>query len=271
MAQRIRLLAIDLDGTLLNSSKKLSEKNADALRNLSESGVQICLASGRALTSIAPFREQLGIPGPIVSCNGSYVVAENGETVQSLRLSEDVRDQVLSYAKEYDLHTNCYIESNAYCNREGRWADLYRSRIPELPLPVWPNERIASSNPTKLLVIDEPKKIQEHLSRVRAQFADNEAWITISEPEYLEFLPPKVNKGQGVQALASVLNLDQAEVAAIGDYLNDLEMVTWAGFSGAVSNSVEPVKNAAKVLVSSNDEDGVAEFANRVLQLNAQI
>ena len=271
MKSQIRLLAIDLDGTLLNSNKQLSSQNMEALKNLHNSGVQICLASGRALSSILPFRDQLGIPGPIVSCNGAFVVDDKGNTVQSLRLAPTTRDKVLCYAKEFDLHTNCYVEAEVFCDREGPWAELYRSRIKHIPLPSKSVEDIESCLPTKLLVIDDRAQIAKHQRRVEAIFTPAEASITISEPEYLEFLPPKVNKGQGVQALASVLNLVQAEVAAIGDYTNDLEMVGWAGLSGAVTNAVPEVKRAANLVVGTNDQHGVAEFANRVFELNAQI
>lgn len=256
----IRLIALDLDGTLLTSERKLCQGAREAVQAALAQGVQVCLASGRALTTMNPFADQLGLQGPIVSCNGAYVLGLEGEEISHTQLPRTTVEAVLDYAACTGSHTNLYSGGDVYFSQDGAWADLYRSRTGVRERQIVGLTEMADIPATKILFIDHREGILRHHEATSKLLGSEQAAITLSEAEYIEFLPPGVNKAVGVQAVASALSLHRSEVAALGDYLNDLEMVRWAGLGGAVANAAGPVREQADLVVPSNDEGGAAEF-----------
>ena len=265
---KIKLLAIDLDGTLLTSDRRINPRAKLAVSLASEAGIIVCLASGRAVSTMFPYADELGLRGPLVSCNGAYVLGLDREEIHHRTLPDGVKKQVMAYGRENNLHTNVYVGGDVYFSSDGEWAELYRRRTGVSELSVQDMGELDRHKPTKVLFIDSPEAILRHRERLSRLIDPSSATITLSEAEYIEFLPPIINKAEGLKAVANVLNIDSCESAAIGDYYNDLEMVEWAGFGGAVSSAVDEVRNAADIVVSSNDEGGVAEFIQAVMRLN---
>ncbi len=259
------MIAVDLDGTLLRRDRTPHPDSVAALRKAADQGVTVVLASGRAIGTMLPFAEETGLRGPIVSCNGAYVVDHEGREVHHHTLSTDLRDELLRYAGTLGLHVNLYSRGEVYFSHDGAWAQAYRSRIRGVVPEVVGYEGMARVDATKLLMIDEARRIPLHGAVLGHLQDDGRAHITVSESEYIEFLPPGVHKGFGVQAVAGLLGLGRHEVAAIGDWTNDLEMVAWAGVSGAVANAATEVREAARHRVASNEEGGVAEFVRLAL------
>ena len=260
-----RLIALDLDGTLLTSGRRVHPAAHAAVRRALSAGVHVCLASGWAVNTIFPIADGLGLRGPIVSCNGAYVLGLDREVVHHRRLPEAARDAILQYGASRGLHANVYVGERVYFSSDGRWAETYRVRTGIREDAILPWEQLASLEPTKVLLIDSPGAIQGHYERLRAALPGGQASITLSEAEYVEVLPPNTDKCEGLKAVAKVLSVERHEVAAVGDYLNDLEMIEWAGFSGAVANGASAVREAADIVVASNDDGGAAEFIGSAL------
>lgn len=267
----IKLIAIDLDGTLLTSDRKLSPGATEAIREATEAGVHVCLASGRALNTIRPYAEQLNLTGPIVSCNGAYALGCEGEEIHHETVPSDAQRAVLAYAQALGLHTNVYVGGSVYFSHDGHWADLYRRRtgVKEEGIVKYPE--MGAMSATKLLFVDHPEAVKRHHAETSKVLGSHLATIALSEPEYIEYLPPGIDKSVGVQRVAMALSLHQSEVAAVGDYLNDLEMVAWAGFSGAVANARAEVREQADFVVASNDEGGAAEFVRAALRFKPEL
>lgn len=253
----VKLLAIDLDGTLLNKDRKISSKNQDAIRRAQDAGVTVMLASGRIRPSMVPFAESLGIEFPIVCGNGTYAYLAPEEPLYSLHLHSSVSEALIAYATEKDIHLNLYTSDAMYFLSETPWAELYRKRV-ETIIPQSYSPADAQTY-IKAMIVDHPHHIQEHRKKL-ASILGVETRATESEAEYLEFMSTKATKGYALAQVAAQLGIEQGETAAIGDYLNDVEMLEWAGISAAVENAHSGAKQAAKVTVSSNELDGVAEF-----------
>ncbi len=256
----IRLIAIDLDGTLLTSDRRLSPGAVEAVHQALEQGVHVCLASGRAVSTMFPFADQLGLTGPIVSCNGAYVLGLNREEVHHSTVPQGTAHAVLDYARERGIHTNLYTRGEVYFSQDDHWAEVYRDRTGVKERSIIDTRQMGAIPATKILFIDHREAVLRHYEETSKLLDSQGASIVLSEAEYIEFLPPGVDKAFGVQAVASALSLQRHQVAAVGDYLNDLEMVRWAGFSGAVANAAGPVREQAGLVVASNDEGGAAEF-----------
>jgi Cof subfamily protein (haloacid dehalogenase superfamily) len=229
--------------------------------------VDVCLASGRAVSTIFPYADQLGLRGPIVSCNGAYVLGRGREEIAHSTVPGGASARILEYAQRHDLHTNLYTRADVYFSHSGRWAEVYRSRTGVRERGRLDAAEMKEIEATKILFVDDREAVLRHYEATSKLLDSSDATIALSEAEYIEFLPPGIDKSAGLRAVASALNLHREEVAAVGDYLNDLEMVRWAGFSGAVSNGAPEVRERADLVVASNDEDGAAEFIRAALEL----
>lgn len=265
---KIKLIAIDLDGTLLTSQRQVHPRVKEAVAQALKAGIQVCLASGRALNTMLPFATELSLEGPLVSCNGAYVLGSKLEEIQHKTLDGGVKALVMQYARSEKLHTNVYVGAKVYFSSDGEWAELYRQRTGAVEDAVLSLDELEKLDPLKILFIDSAAAILEHRDRLARLLDASKTTVVLSEAEYLEFLPPIINKAEGLKAVANVLNIDRNECAAIGDYYNDLEMIEWVGFGGAVSTAIDEVKSAATLVVPSNDEGGVAEFIFAVIARN---
>lgn len=260
----IKMIALDLDWTLLDSERKIPIENQAAIYRALDKGIVVVLASGRNASSIAQYWNDLDRRGPIVSCNGAYVLDPEGKEVHHEALEEELRDRLISYAEDADTHVALYSRGRVMSANANPWGDLYASRLRNL-VP----ERVASSTmrefaATKVLFVDDPERIRTHQDLLGPDYGSI-TYMTVSEPEYLEFMAPTVDKSVGLRVLSEKLGILQSEVAAMGDGNNDVEMVEWAGFGAAPSNAREEVKAVADRIFASNDEHGVAQFIDSIV------
>lgn len=263
--QRIRLIAVDLDGTLLGPDRQPVRISAEALVAAQESGIIIVLASGRMAPSIRAYAAEIGLHGPIIACNGGFATLGDGSTVFHQPLGEPVRDRLLDYAAHHEVHVNVYETDQTLSVGNGKWGQIYASRLTNVSPRTADFSEARRAIPTKMMLVDDHDRIQDH----RRQLADIErtdmANVVVSEPEYLEFLGFGVDKGHALAAVSASLGIAQGEVAAIGDYENDLGMLRWAGYAGAVDNAIDEAKRIANVVVSTNVHGGVAEFIRSIV------
>lgn len=260
----IRLVAADMDGTFLTSERRPHPENMRAARELIQAGFTFCLASGRSIKTMRPLLAELGLQGPVVSTNGAYVLGPSGDLVQHRRLEPEILEFLIDHAEKHDLHTNHYDLDEIWFSKQGEFADLYAGRLGFYPVMKSLSDMRAAPA-TKLLYIAHPEVILEQDAILRPIMEAQGVSVVISEPDYIEFLPSGINKGEGLRALAESMGLQRENVAAIGDWLNDLEMIEWAGLGAAMENAHPDVKAAADWVVPTNDEAGVATFLSRIL------
>jgi Cof subfamily protein (haloacid dehalogenase superfamily) len=206
----------------------------------------------------------------MICCNGAHVLAPGGQELSCHILDPRVLDAVLAYATPRGIHVNAYTRVELLFLTRSPWAEEYERRLVTLKPRYVSVEEAKSQELIKVSLIDSPEAIQEHIKVLAPQIDQALARPTESEPEYLEFMHPMSNKGNGLAVLAAHLGIDRDRTAAIGDYLNDLEMLAWAGYSGAVSNAAEAVRSAADVIAPSNDEGGVGWFIDEILRHRRQ-
>ncbi len=265
----IKLVACDMDGTFLRSDRKAHPANLAAVNRLLEHGITFAFATGRIVTSVRTYMTDHGIQCPIVSGNGSLVIGQDGTVIFESVLAEAAVQDLLDYAEKCKAHVNLYHGDTVWFSKNGPYADLYRRRTGcQAEVAPWCELRSRTAN--KVLFVDLPHRIATHQAELSAIAHSYGISAVSSEPDYLEFLPEGVNKGVGVRHLAESLGLDRHEVAAIGDWHNDLEMLEYAGFAAAVENAAPEIKAISDMVFSSNDNGGVAEFINTVIESNAQ-
>ncbi|MFN3685039.1 MAG: Cof-type HAD-IIB family hydrolase [Fimbriimonadaceae bacterium] len=259
----IRLLAVDLDGTLLDSDRRPHPRSAEALRRCRRAGVKVVLASGRVALTMAPFADEIGLERTFVCCNGAHVLDSVAGEVLHTPLPAEAALEILDFGRRRSLQTNLYFRDRIAFGFRSAFGDVYLSRVRFAVVDGVADDEIQRDPPTKMMLLAEPSELERHRPEAEALASRLGLRTVLSEPDYLEFLVPTADKGSGLRALSRRLGIAREACAAIGDYSNDVEMLRWAGISAAMANGNDEAKRAAALVVSSNDEGGVAEFVER--------
>lgn len=263
-----KLIALDMDGTLLNEEKQISPANYEAIQQAREYGVKVVLASGRPLVGFKKYLEELNL----VSAD-DYAVAFNGALVQSAEGNEIVSKTTLTLedykylyelSKELKVNIHALTDNSVIAPKDNEYTRL-ESEMNNIPCNIIAVEEVACDTTiVKVMFIDEPDLIEEIIKKIPEAVANNYT-IVRSAPFFLEFLHKSVNKGTGVAALARKLNIKQEEVICIGDAGNDIHMIKYAGLGVAMGNAFPEVKKIANFITKTNDEDGVAHIINKFI------
>lgn len=261
-------MAIDLDDTLLNDERQITPATKAALAAAVERGTVITLATGRMYASAAAIARELELNVPLITYQGALVKnALDGLVLYERNVPEDVALQIHDYCLLHGLHLQGYVDDRLYVREENdkiaAYSDL--SKIPYFVEPDFTN--IIRRPQTKMLIVDEPAKLDEVAEHFRHLFG-SDAHITKSKPNFLEIMHPEGTKGSALRFLAAYFGCSMEETIAVGDSWNDRDMVEAAGLGVAMANAVEPLKHAAKYITSSNNEDGVKQVIDRFILNN---
>jgi len=265
MSLRFRLAAIDLDGTLLGPTHEISPRNHLAVTELVRRGVTCVIASGRMHEATTQFADALTLPGPIISYNGALVrVHVSGEVWTHSRVPAEIAAEIVRYCKERGHHLNYYLDDHLFVARRGEWAEFYLRQTGSPMEERGDLLQFAGKEPTKLILIDTPDVTAGLLDTFHDRFGAS-LYITRTNPEYLEFMNAKANKGEALKLVAGRLGVRREETIAFGDGTNDISMLQWAGFSVAMGSSVPEVLEAAGYIAPPCEEDGLASAIELLL------
>lgn len=254
----IKLVACDVDGTLISKDNHLSEKVKLAIKKVSAQGVQFCIATGRMFSSAQFFAKELGLDTPLISYNGALIKnAKTGQIYNSISLNKDVAAEILNMCKDNNWHVNKYINDRLCVKEINDIANNYSNKI-NIPLDVEGDVFYdVKEAPNKLMLIVEPKEQAAIMSELKEKFADS-VYVTNSNDRFIELVQPGVNKGVALKYVADLLGLAPDEIMACGDSYNDMEMLDFAGLSVVMDNAPADVKKQADFVTTSCNEDGVA-------------
>lgn len=261
-----RLIACDIDDTILDEQGRLPPSNRDALRRLHEAGVAVVLSSGRATVSVRAVAEQvypLTDDTYLLTFNGARVVTAAGDHVLYEQFLEaEVAAEVAAYARRESLILHGFNAHAFLAEARGEPADERSRRYGrdvamERVVVVDLGTALPEGTP-KLLIIDNHEELLRHRPRIE-DLGAGRLMSTFSKPHYLEIMHPDVNKGAGLRHLASHLGIPVTETVAVGDNLNDREMLEAAGLGIAVANAHEELKRLADVVLDRTAGDGAIE------------
>ena len=260
----IRLLAIDLDGTLVNHRLEMDPRDVAAVKAAAAAGVTVVLATGRMFKSSLRYAEPLGLTGPIINYQGAVVrEIASGEVWYRCELSVEMQQRVLAFAEPRDWHVNAYVNEVVYTARARPEADLY-ARVAMVPYEVvGPLSKWIRQESTKMVLVDlDPAEVPARMAELGAWMRDV-ARVTRSLDWFVEVVNPNVSKAKALAMVAERLRIPQSDVCAIGDNTNDEDMVGWAGFGVAMGNAPIGLKQLAKYVTGSIAEAGVAQVIQR--------
>jgi len=265
---RYRLLAVDLDDTLLDPAFRVSPRNREALRRARDAGVVVTLATGRMYASAARIARELEIDVPLITYQGALVRRASGGPVLLHRtVPRDAARAVIAVLRDRGLHVNVYLRDRLYM------AELTPAGARYTPIsgveahPVGDLLALleeSGEEPTKILAIAEEEVLDGLMAEMLPVYGDA-VHITKSKPHFLEFSHPLATKGAALAWLAERYGIPREAVAAVGDSYNDLDMVEFAGLGVIMGNAREEVKARADFVAPPNDRDGVAEVIERFI------
>ena len=257
----IRLIALDIDDTLVDHSSIIPPRSLAALRRAQAQGVEIVLATGRGYLGTEAIRKQLGEGFHYIICFGGALVADyatGSPRIHRFLTEKDVA-ACIRIANELDLHVQIYQGDEVIIQRMTPFAEQYCAYQ---KLPCRADEHLLEhdlSNVPKVLIYAPPEEEEKYKQLVAARLPRHLHALG-SKPGFIEIGDISVTKGSAVAALAKELHIEQAQVSAIGDNTLDQDMIEWAGVGCCVENGKEAVQAAADMVIPAQAEEGVAWF-----------
>lgn len=266
----IKLIALDIDDTLLNSQSKITAATKEALQQALEQGIKIVLCSGRPLAGVSSYLKQLGISGDeqyVITYNGALVETVAGKVLSKNTLNNQAYRRIVKYVEDNQMQY--YVlddQSNVYTSNH----DISRIAV----VQAWensagilvrtPNELPTDFEITKAAIVGEKNTLDAAEQPVKSQFSDD-YYVVRAADNFLEIMHQDVNKGSGLTKLTDILGIDPSEVMVFGDEQNDIPMFEFAGTAVAMGNGSDLAKSHADYVTDTNNNDGIAKALNKLL------
>jgi Cof subfamily protein (haloacid dehalogenase superfamily) len=264
-ANDIRLLVLDIDGTIAGESNEIRPAVIDAVRAVKQKGIQVAIATGRMYRSAVRFHEALELSLPIMAYQGALMKDPQTQTVHrhwpvSQALATRLLNDLEHPAQNHRLSVHFYIDDQLYVRDLSPETVEYAKRSGVEPIAVGDLRTVLHRDTTKILALSsDTDLISDMLSSFRQQYTPAELYFTKSVSTFFEAANPRVNKGMAVRAMAEdMMGLTAANVMAIGDNFNDVEMLHYSGIGVAMGNAPAAVKAEADWVTDDVEVDGVA-------------
>ncbi|MBE9050907.1 HAD family phosphatase [Nostocales cyanobacterium LEGE 11386] len=271
-AKEIKLLVLDIDGTISGQSNTLSEPVKQAIASVQAQGIQVAIATGRMYCSALRFHQEINSTLPLMAYQGAWIQDPANQKIhRHLAVSKEIAHQLLDYFEQPHLRSllsvHFYINDQLYVRELTPETQIYAARSGITPIPVGDLRQVLTNEPTKVLALcDDTNVINELLGNLRRQYTPAELYLTTSIATFFEATNAFVNKGTAVRYLAEeLLGLQRTNVMTIGDNFNDLEMLEYAGIGVAMGNAPAGVQAIAQWVAPSVEEDGAAQAIKKFL------
>jgi Cof subfamily protein (haloacid dehalogenase superfamily) len=261
---RIRLVALDLDGTLIGKDLTISPRVRESIAAARKRGAEITIVTGRMFAAARPFAETLGITGPLVCYQGAAIYeAGTGRVLRETPVRQDVTRQVLEWCAERNVHVQCYSDDKLFVDHINRFSKRYAAlaRVEPTLVPSL-REAFADRPSIKVVLVDDPDRAAAYLAELKPLLGDR-AYITRSHIDFVEVVSPDVNKGEALAFVAERYGATLAETLAVGDAWNDVPLIDAAGVGVAMGSGPPELFARADAVVGDVAHDGVAEAIER--------
>jgi Cof subfamily protein (haloacid dehalogenase superfamily) len=272
LAQEIKLLVVDIDGTISGDSNEISAPVVAALQAVQAKGIPVTIATGRMFCSAKRFHQTVQSNLPLISYQGAWIQDVTAAVpMQHWQLTPAQVSYLLDYFEQPHLRdhmdVHLYIGDRLHVREINARTEHYSSRSGIEPIAVGDLRSTLDTPSTKLLATSEDTDlVQACLTELRTLTPPDPWHLTTSVAKFLEVTHPQANKGEAVRYLAeTVMGLQAHQVMTIGDNFNDLEMLVYAGIGVAMGDAPEKVKQQANWVTLSAEADGVAEILNALL------
>ncbi|MBW4451395.1 MAG: Cof-type HAD-IIB family hydrolase [Nostoc indistinguendum CM1-VF10] len=268
----IKLLVLDIDGTIAGHSNTINTGVKQAIVAAQAKGIQVAIATGRMYRSALRFHQEIGSTLPLMAYQGAWIQDPITQKIhRHWTISREIAYQLIDYFEQPELRSllsiHFYINDQLYVRELTRETQIYAERSGIIAIPVGDLRQTLTNEPTKILALsDDIDVIDKLLGNLRRQYTPAELYLTTSVATFFEATNASVNKGTAVRYLAEeLLGLEIANVMAIGDNFNDLEMLESVGLGVAMGNAPVGVQAIAQWVAPSVEEDGAAVAIEKFL------
>lgn len=255
---KYKLMAVDIDGTLLNDRNELTENTKNTIKQAVERGLIFTIASGRPIQGIEGLNKALNLDVPFITYNGAMVVlGKSKKILYERKLSKDDAGDIIKLGEEYGTNIMVWKDGGLYVPKINEKVEEYKLISGVEPILVENTEQLIENGVTKILWYDEVEKIEKYQREIVNHLSENVNFHP-SRPYFLEFVDKDASKAIAMEKLGEYYGIERSEMIAVGDGYNDLSMIEYAGLGVAMANSPDEVKEKADYITLSNEEDGVA-------------
>jgi len=269
MTGNIRLLVLDIDGTIAGQSNQISLRVREAIRQVQQRGIEVAIATGRMYQSALRFHQALGSTLPLMAYQGAYIKHPQSQTLhRHTPLPRQLALEILAFLApleaQQELSIHLYIDDQLHVRAIIDDTEAYAERSGIRPVAAGDLTQLLERNTaietTKLLTLSNNiPLLSDLLDKLRHRYPDTDLYLTRSVEYFVEATHPQANKGEAVRYLAEeLLDLKPDQVMTVGDNFNDLEMLRYAGLGVAMGDAPAAVKQAADWVAPGVEQDGVA-------------
>ncbi len=258
----IKMIATDIDGTILKWSGEFSPEVIKCIQNLKENGIKVVLVTGRMHSSTAPIAQKLGLDTPIVSYQGGLIKDMDNKTLYQKNLPNSHAKEIIQWAKQNNIHINLYIDDKLYVEKDCETIQKYiKGKF--VNYMVCPFENLEIKDVNKILAIDygDAERVTGWVEELGKKFP--ELYIVKSTPYFCEISSKYAKKSAGVECLCKLWNIKKEEVMTIGDQNNDIELLKAGGISVAMGNATDELKKYAAFVTDTVENDGFVKAVEK--------
>lgn len=260
-----KLVAIDMDGTLLTPNLEISNLTIETSRKVIDKNVMIILSTGRMYLAAMPFAEKLQLDVPLITCNGALIkCAKTGKEYYKKTIDKDYFDKILAFCNNNQLSVSVY-KNDEILVKDNRNIHIHEQIDKAEPNTVDDLYETYDHSVIKLLISSSNSHLLKlHMHDLYEVYKDKLTFY-FSLPYFVEIVNKEANKRNALEFLANKYDIKQEEIIAIGDNFNDLDMIEFAGLGVAMGNAPDYLKEAADYVTHSNDEDGVNHILEKFI------
>lgn len=252
-----KLIAIDMDGTLLTPNLEISPKTIETARKVIEKNVIITLSTGRMYLAALPFANMLQIDVPLITCNGALIkCAKTGKEYYKKTISSTYCKEIIQYCHNNELSLSIY-KNDKILIEDNMNLQIHQHMDKTEPQIVEDINTILDHSVIKILISSRDRYNLDYHTRKLYEIYKDQLNFYFSLPHFIEIVHKDANKKNALEFLTDKFNIKKEEIISIGDNFNDMDMIQYAGLGVAMRNAPDYLKEVADFVTYSNDEDGV--------------
>lgn len=268
----IKLIAFDLDGTLLAEDHQIDKNTLAAIEKVRAKGVKVLVATGRMYRSTKTHTDRLNVTEPIITYNGALVVNPiNQEQIFHVPIPFEIAKKITKMVQENDYHLQLYINDELFVSETNKYTDRY-VEISGIEANLVDNLVDAlNDEPTKMLIIEDDEDKLLEIKNFLLENFPGQIEISSSYPSFIEITKKGISKALALEKVAAELGIKKEEVMAFGDGLNDLKMIQWVGKGIAMENAHSELLEYADDIAPGHDKSGIARYLKKEFKLDLDI
>ncbi len=265
MHKEIQVVALDLDGTLLNAEQEVSDYNKRVLKELESRGVEVMICTGRPYIAMEQFYKELQLKSPMICFNGARIVDAQGTALLHTTIDERIGKRLIEIGEEEHVFCHGFVDNQWLIKEENDTTKAYSGKTGIKPTLVNFKE-VTPLNFTKMMYIDDPEKLKRVDERLTNEMGD-EIYKAFSWTTYLEVMNKESSKARALEFYLQSKGLSHKNLLAMGDGWNDMEMIQFAGVGAVMENGADELKEHATFIAPHHNDNGVGRFLEEFFEL----